>query len=155
MNYEFMSMDVSADFNALRGLAPQAQNGVDPSPSGRRTGRASIFARDRMPIESLSETELGPEPSEPASAIESDTSSNSLRWRALSQRIWTFAQVPVEVAILDTDAAPAYQQIVPKVVRLRQLGPSNLVIAKRLRITDKTAAKSVAWLWRVQHRPDG
>jgi transposase len=65
------------------------------------------------------------------------------------------AEIPIDAPILDTDAAPVYQQIAPKAVQLQQLGMSNSAIAKRLKITDKTVAKAVAWLWRVQHRPGG
>ena len=78
-----------------------------------------------------------------------------MKWRTRSQRIGTFAQIPFEVAILDTRAAPIYQQIAPKAVQLQQLGLSNSAIAKRLGVTDKTVAKCVVWLRRVQHRPDG
>jgi len=78
-----------------------------------------------------------------------------LKWWTLSQRIRTFAEIPIEAAILDTGAAPVYQQIAPKAVQLQQLGMSNSAIARRLGITDKTVAKSIAWLGRVGHRPAG
>jgi len=78
-----------------------------------------------------------------------------LKWWTRTQRIRTFAAIPIEAAILDTDAPPVYQQIAPKAVQLQQLGMSDSAIAKRLGITDKTAAKAIEWLWRVRHRPDG
>ena len=58
-------------------------------------------------------------------------------------------------AILDTGAAPIYQQIAPKAFHLQQLGLSNSAIAKRLGVTDKTVAKAIDWFWRIGHRPNG
>jgi hypothetical protein len=72
-----------------------------------------------------------------------------MRWWTLSQRIRTFSEIPIEAAILDTTAAPVYQQIAPKAFQLQQLGMSNLAIARRIGITDKTVAKAVAWLRRI------
>jgi len=60
-------------------------------------------------------------------------------------------EIPIEAAILDTEAPPIYQQIAYKAVQLQQLGMSNSAIAKRLGVTDKTAAKAIAWLRRM-HR---
>ena len=74
-------------------------------------------------------------------------------WWTLSQRIRTFAEIPIEAAILDTAPAPAYQQIAAKALQLQQLGMSNSEIAKRLKITDKSVAKAIAWFWRVENRP--
>jgi hypothetical protein len=82
-------------------------------------------------------------------------SSIGKKWWTLSQRIRTFAEIPIEAAILDTCNAPVYQQIAPKALQLQQLGMSSSAIAKRLGITDKTVAKAIAWLWRVGYRPDG
>jgi hypothetical protein len=65
------------------------------------------------------------------------------------------AEIPIEAAILDTDTAPIYQQIAPKAFQLQQLGMSSSVIAKRLGVNDKTVAKAVGWLRRVECRPDG
>jgi hypothetical protein len=67
------------------------------------------------------------------------------------QRIRTFTQIPFEAQILDAGAAPIYQQIAPKALLLQQLWLSNLAIAKRLGVTDKTAAKAVSWLLNLQH----
>jgi hypothetical protein len=73
-----------------------------------------------------------------------------LKWWTLSQRIRTFAEIPIEAAILDTDAPPIYQQIAPKAFQLQQLGLSRSAIARRLKVTDKTVAKAVVWFLRVQ-----
>jgi len=72
-----------------------------------------------------------------------------------SQRIGTFAEVPIDAAILDTGAAPVYQQIAAKAVQLQQLGMSNSAIARRFGVADKTAAKAVAWFRCAQHRTGG
>ena len=66
------------------------------------------------------------------------------------QRIRTFAEVPIEAAILNTDAPPIYQQIAPKAFQLQQLGMNNSAIARRLGVNDKTVARAVAWLLEAQ-----
>ncbi len=76
-------------------------------------------------------------------------------WWTLSQRIRTFAEIPIEAAILDICTAPVYQQIAPKAFQLQQIGMSNLAIARRLGVNDKTVAKAIAWLRRVEYRSDG
>jgi hypothetical protein len=68
-----------------------------------------------------------------------------IEWWTLSQRTRTFSEIPIEAAILDTGAAPIYQQIAPKAVQLQQLGMSSSAIGRRLGVTDKTAAKAIAW----------
>jgi hypothetical protein len=73
----------------------------------------------------------------------------------LPQEIRTFSEIPVEAAILDAGAAPVYQQIAAKAFQLQQPGMSNMAIAKRLGVMDKTMAKAMAWLWRVGLRSDG
>jgi len=80
--------------------------------------------------------------------------SSDLNWWTRSQRIRTFSEIPIEAAILDTCTAPVYQQIAPKAVQLQQLGMNNSAIAKRLRITDKTGGKAIAWFRRVHLRPN-
>ena len=77
------------------------------------------------------------------------------QWWTLSQRIRTFAEVPINAAILDAGAAPVHQQIASEAFQLQQLGMSNSAIARRLGITDKTVGKAMAWLWHVEHGPDG
>ena len=67
------------------------------------------------------------------------------RWWTRAQRIRTFAEVPIEATILDTDAPPIYQQIAPKAFQLQQVGMSDSAIAKRLGITDRTVAKAIDW----------
>jgi len=76
-----------------------------------------------------------------------------LKWWTRTQRIRTFAEVPIEAAILDTDAPPIYQQIASKAIQLQQVGMSNSAIARRLGISDKTVAKALAWLRRVERCP--
>jgi len=74
----------------------------------------------------------------------------------LSQRIRTFAEIPIEAAILDTDAPPIYQQIAFKAFQLQQLGLSNSAIVRRLGVTDKTVNKAIIiWYGRMHHCPDG
>lgn len=77
-------------------------------------------------------------------------SSTRKDWWTRSQRIRTFAEIPIEAAILDTAPAPVYQQIAPKALQLQQLGMSNSAIARRLDVTDKTVARAVAWLLEAQ-----
>jgi len=69
-----------------------------------------------------------------------------MKWWTLSQRIGTIAEIPFEVAILDTDAPPTYQKIAPRAFQLHQLGMSSLAIARRLAVTDKTVTKAIQWL---------
>jgi hypothetical protein len=78
-----------------------------------------------------------------------------LKWWTRSQRIGTFAEVPIDAAVLDAAAAPVYQQIAAKVLQLQQLGMSDSAIAKRLDVTDKTVAKAVTWYGRLHRYPDG
>jgi DNA-binding NarL/FixJ family response regulator len=76
------------------------------------------------------------------------------KWWTRSQRIRTFAEIPFEAAILDTDTPPIYEKIAPRALQLQRLGMSSSAIAKRLGITDKTVAKAIAWFRHVQLRPD-
>ena len=62
-------------------------------------------------------------------------------------------QIPLEAEILDTGAAPVYQQITPKAFHLKQLGISDSAIARKLGVTDKTVGKAVAWSRRKVHQP--
>ena len=87
---------------------------------------------------------------QPCPAAQADRWSKSLKWWTRSQRIRTFSEIPIEAAILDTEAPPIYQQIAAKAFQLQQLGMSNSAIAKRLGITDKMVAKAIAWLGRVE-----
>ena len=68
-----------------------------------------------------------------------------LTWWTRSQRIRTTAEVPFEVAFLASDEIPVYQKIAPKAQHLHQLGLTFSCIAKHLRVTDKTVAKSISW----------
>ncbi len=75
-------------------------------------------------------------------------------WWTRSQRIRTFAEIPIEAAILNAGAAPAYQQIAPKAVHLHQRGMSKSAIARRLSVTNKTVVEAIAWTRRVEHWPN-
>jgi len=71
--------------------------------------------------------------------------SGFLQWTR-TQRIRTAASLPFQVALVDTAERPSYQRIAAKALRLRELGLSDRVIAKRLGVTDKTVAKGIEWL---------
>ena len=51
---------------------------------------------------------------------------------------------------MDADRLPIYQQIAAKALHLKQLGMSCSAITRKLNVTDKTAAKAIAWLRRIQ-----
>ena len=70
---------------------------------------------------------------------------NKIRWRR-TQSIRTAATSPFEVALVETSKLPAYQRNARKALHLRELGLSARVIAGRLGVTDKTAAKAIRWL---------
>jgi hypothetical protein len=76
-------------------------------------------------------------------------------WWTRTQRIRTVALIPLEAALLDTGAAPIYQQIAAKALNLQQLGLTCSAIAGRLNVTDKMVAKPIAWLRRVAPHHDG
>ena len=61
--------------------------------------------------------------------------SNSLKWRAPSERIRTASEIPIEVDLTDEDAVPVYKKISEKVLHLRRLGMAYATIAERLEIT--------------------
>ena len=58
--------------------------------------------------------------------------------------------MPVELALLKTEARPLYQQEAGKALHLRELGLSYCAIANRLEVDDKTVAKAIQWLRRMQ-----
>jgi UDP-N-acetylmuramoylalanine-D-glutamate ligase len=60
--------------------------------------------------------------------------------------------MPFEVAILDTDTPPIYQQIAPKAFQLQHVGLSSSAIARRIGVTDKTMTKAVDWFRGIEHR---
>ncbi len=70
------------------------------------------------------------------------------RWWTRTQRIRTVAGVPIEMALLDVASTPVYQRIAREVLHLRQLGLSLSAVSRRLGVTDKTAARAIAWLRR-------
>jgi hypothetical protein len=62
-----------------------------------------------------------------------------------SQRIRTAAEVPIEVALLDTTPPPLFQRISRKAHDLHELALSNTAIARRLGVTHHTVAKAITW----------
>ena len=50
-----------------------------------------------------------------------------------------------EVALLETEQPPKYQQIAQKALHLNQLGLSNEAIARHLGVDGKTVAKALRW----------
>jgi len=70
-------------------------------------------------------------------------------WWTRTQRIRTAGELQFDVPLVDTAYLPVYQEIARMALRLRQLGMSDRAIAARLRVTDKTVAKGVAWLRRM------
>jgi DNA-binding CsgD family transcriptional regulator len=48
--------------------------------------------------------------------------------------------------MLETRPQPQYQVIAERALQLRQLGMSDLAIARALGINDKTVAKSIRWV---------
>ena len=71
-----------------------------------------------------------------------------VNWWTRSQRIRTAGELRFQVSLVDTVIPPLYQKIAPKALHLRQLGLSFSSIARHLRVTDKTAAKGIAWMKR-------
>jgi hypothetical protein len=67
-----------------------------------------------------------------------------------TQSIRTAGAVPFEVALVETSAPPAYQQVAKKALHLRELGLSDRTIAGRLGVTDKTVAKAIRWLHELE-----
>jgi DNA-binding NarL/FixJ family response regulator len=50
-----------------------------------------------------------------------------------------------EVALLEAEQSPRYQQIADKAIHLNQLGLSNEAIARHLGVDGKTVAKALRW----------
>ena len=69
-----------------------------------------------------------------------------MRWWRRTQRIRTAAEVPLEAALLETEAKPLYQRVAGKALQLRELGLSLSAIGRRLGADDKTVAKAIRWL---------
>lgn len=65
-------------------------------------------------------------------------------WWTRSQGVRTAWHLPIEVALVETAPAPAYQQISTRARQLRRRGLSYLQIARALGVTDKTVAKAIA-----------
>ena len=67
-------------------------------------------------------------------------------WWTRTQSIRTAGSLAFEAALVETSEPPVYQRIAQKALQLRELGLSDRAIAARLRVTDKTVAKGLAWL---------
>ena len=52
----------------------------------------------------------------------------------------------MEVALLDAEGQPVYQQVAQKARHLRDLGLSCCAIARKLGVDDKTVARALRWL---------
>jgi hypothetical protein len=72
----------------------------------------------------------------------------ALLWWARSQRIRTAAELPFEIPLFQTAAAPVYQRIAARALHLRQLGFTPAVIARYLDVSEKTATKAIEWILR-------
>lgn len=81
--------------------------------------------------------------------VRPDSGSSALRKWSRTQRIRTAAEVPFEVALLDTSPAPTYERFADKAVHLNELGLSNAAIARRMGVTANTVAKAITWRRRV------
>ena len=55
----------------------------------------------------------------------------------------------------ETDKPWPYQQIAPMALQLHRLGLSNLRIAQKLHVNDKTVGKALAWIRTLQKPSDG
>jgi len=51
-----------------------------------------------------------------------------------------------EVALLNAEQLPLYQQIGEKTFHLKKLGMNNEAIARHLRVDGKTIAKALRWM---------
>lgn len=69
---------------------------------------------------------------------------------AHSERIRTLVVVPFDVIFFDTGALPTYQDIAPKVLRLRELKMSHRAIAQHLGVAMLTVQRALAW---IQNKP--
>ena len=86
----------------------------------------------------------------PPDAYGAEGGSDSLHWWTRTRRIRTAAEVPFEVALLDTSPPPIYQRIARKALHLQELGLSRSAIARRLAVDEKTVAKAIRWLQHQQ-----
>jgi len=69
-----------------------------------------------------------------------------LKWWTRSQRIRTFAEIPVEAEPLEAEIPPKYRQIAERALHLNQLGLTNEAIARHLVVDGKTVAKALRWV---------
>lgn len=66
--------------------------------------------------------------------------------RRLHGRIRTAAQLPIDTALVNTNALPLYQQIAPRALQLSNLGLDLSAISRKLNVDSKTVIKGIAWL---------
>jgi hypothetical protein len=76
-------------------------------------------------------------------------------WWRRTQRIRIVSGVSFEIALLETEERPLYQQIAGKVAQLRELGSSLAAISRRLELDYKTVAKAVRWRRSIQSSGEG
>jgi hypothetical protein len=75
----------------------------------------------------------------------SEEGSSPSRWWTRSQRIRTLTEVLVNLVMSEATERPLHQCISAEVRRLRVLGLSLSRIAASLGVSDKTAARALAW----------
>ena len=68
-----------------------------------------------------------------------------VKWWTRSQSVRTAAQLPFEITLLEAVPPPTYQLIAARAKQLSRLGLTNVQIARALGVSDKTAAKAIAW----------
>jgi hypothetical protein len=70
--------------------------------------------------------------------------SNWLRKWTRTQPIRTFGQIAIRIPLVQTTTF-SYQRIADRAAALRRLGLADSVIARSLRVADKTVAKAIRW----------
>ena len=65
---------------------------------------------------------------------------------AHSERIRTLVAAPFDIIFFDTSALPTYQDIAPKVLRLRYLKMSHRSIAQHLGVATLTVQRTLGWI---------
>jgi hypothetical protein len=66
-----------------------------------------------------------------------------MHWWTLSQRIRTYAEVPISAALLEAEKPPLFQQNANRALHLNLLGFSTKAIAPHLGVDGKTVAKTL------------
>lgn len=68
-----------------------------------------------------------------------------MKWRPLSERIRTAAEIPIEVDLTDEDAVTVYNNISDKVIHFGRLGMAYANIANHLGVNLWTAKRAAHW----------